>query len=95
MATITKEDQDKKNQERFEVMAVRLARHLKLSSSDTYEALPKAVKITFSRLKYYEIVMPLIENDRVVSGLTYRQLEIKYGLAKSTIGYHLNTIRKK
>lgn len=75
---------------RFEAMAVRLAKHLSLSTVDTFDQLPPQVKNTLNRLQYFEIVMPLIEHDREKSGLSLRQLENKYGLKKSTIHYHLN-----
>jgi hypothetical protein len=75
--------------ERYQVMTVRLARHLKLSTAETYDDLPVSVRETFCRWKYNEIVLPLIVVDKEQNGLSLRQLEIKYGLPKSTIQYHL------
>lgn len=83
-----KRSKEEVNQERFKVMAVRLARHLHLSTAEDFDSLPISVKNTFRRFKYHELVMPLVEYDRETLGLTFRQLEIKYGLPKSTIQYH-------
>jgi len=80
---------DKHFLERYQIMTVRLARHLKLTSVDQYDDLPVSVRETFCRWKYTEIVLPLIVHDKEVNGLSLRQLEIKYGVKKSTIDYHL------
>lgn len=86
MDTRTKEERFR---ERLEIMTLRLARHLDMTVANTYEELPVSVKETFCRWKYTEIVLPLIIFDKEVNGLSLRQLEIKYGLPKSTIDYHL------
>jgi O-phosphoseryl-tRNA(Cys) synthetase len=80
---------DKHFTERYQLMTVRLARHLKLTNVDQYVDLPVSVRETFCRWKYTEIVLPLIVHDKEVNGLSLRQLEIKYGVPKSTIDYHL------
>lgn len=80
---------DKHFIERYQLMTVRLARHLKLTNVDQYVDLPVSVRETFCRWKYTEIVLPLIVHDKEVNGLSLRQLEIKYGVPKSTIDYHL------
>lgn len=95
MTLEAQKNKEKIQRERFEIMAVRLARHLSLSNVDEFELLPVSVKSTLNRLQYFEIVMPLIENDRDKFGLSLRQLENKYGLKKSTIHYHLNRPEKK
>jgi len=83
-----KRTKEERFRERYELMTLRLARHLKMSTVEKYEDLPKSVKDTFCRWKYNEIVLPLIVFDKS-NGLSLRQLEIKYGLPKSTIQYHL------
>ena len=80
---------DKHFIERYQLMTVRLARHLKLTNVDQYVDLPVSVRETFCRWKYTDIVLPLIVHDKEVNGLSLRQLEIKYGVPKSTIDYHL------
>lgn len=95
MAIDAQKNKEKIQRERFEIMAVRLARHLSLSNAEDFEQLPVSVKSTLNRLQYFEIVMPLIEHDRDKFSLSLRQLENKYGLKKSTIHYHLNRPEKK
>lgn len=84
-----KKTKEERLRERYEVMTVRLARHLKLSVAEKYEDLPGTVKSTFCRLTYNEIALPLMVFDKEVNGLSLRQLEIKYGIPRSTIQYHL------
>lgn len=81
--------------QRFEVMAVRLANHLNLSVSDTFVMLPEQVKSMLNGLKYLDVVLPLMQHDRDRLLLSYRQLEIKYGVPKSTIQMYLNGTPKK
>ncbi|MGL4641001.1 MAG: hypothetical protein ACRCVX_14900 [Shewanella sp.] len=71
-------------------MAVRLAAHLDLAKCEDFYCLPTLVQKTFNAMKYIELVSPLMEKDREQLGLSYRQLEIKYGIPKSTIQVHLN-----
>lgn len=84
-----KRTKEERFRERYELMTVRLARHLKMTTVERYEELPRSVKEAFCRWRYNEIVLPLIVVDKEVNGLSLRQLEIKYGLPKSTIQYHL------
>ena len=81
--------------EKFEVMAVRLAHHLGMSKAESFDQLPTSIRNTLNGLRYYEIVLPLVIHDREVLGLSYRQLEIKYGLPKSNIQYHVRNWRIK
>jgi hypothetical protein len=66
-------------------MAVLYANHFKLSLVDRFDALPVNVREALNGLKYIDIVLPLMTKDRHKEGLSYRQLSIKYGVAKSTI----------
>lgn len=81
--------------QRFEVMAVRLANHLNLSEADTFMSLPGQVQTMLNGLKYLDVVLPLMQQDRERLLLSYRQLEIKYGVPKSTIQMYLNGAPKK
>lgn len=91
-----KQSQIKENQrERFEMMVVRLANLLELSSVDKFELLPPLVRDAFKSFKYLDVVLPLIHHDREVNTMSYRQLEIKYGIPKSTIQNYLNGSRYK
>lgn len=92
---MTNDEQIKFNKrQRFEVMAVRLANHLNLSVADTFVMLPEQVKIMLNGLKYLDVVLPLMQHDRDRLSLSYRQLEIKYGVPKSTIQMYLNGPKK-
>lgn len=71
-------------QKRFEVMAVRLAHHLGLSTAETFDALPGVVREHFLGLQYNDIILPLVKEDHR-NGMTLRQLANKYGRSKSTI----------
>lgn len=79
---------ESKRRERFEAMAVRLAHHLNMSQADKFSDLPPDVKVHLNGLKYYDIIKPLIQQDHY-SGMTYRQLVNRYGIAKSTIQTYL------
>lgn len=76
---------EKRRRERFEHMAVALANHLGLSAAHTFSELPAPVQATLNSFKYLDIVLPLMQRDRDKLGLSFRQLEIKYGITKSTI----------
>lgn len=78
-------EQEKTLRARFEKMAVLHANHFELSSVDLFDKLPVDLKDHFNKLKYIEVVKPLILNDRYRSGLSFRQLCIKYGVSKSHI----------
>lgn len=80
-----KNDREKRQRERFEKWAVVLANHLELSPVDSFDDLPGTVKSMFNGFKYIDVVLPLMQYDRDKSGLSFRQLEIKYGVTKSTI----------
>jgi len=83
---MTTDEHIQQNQRRrFEVMAVRLANHLDLSGVEVFDQLPAQVKTMFNGLKYIEIVLPLMQNDRDRFQMSFRQLSIKYGVPKSTI----------
>jgi hypothetical protein len=71
--------------ERFEKMAVLLANHLELSNAQLFAELPVKIQEMFNGLRYIDIVLPLMQRDREKYGLSFRQLEIKYGVTKSTI----------
>lgn len=76
--------------ERFEIMAVRLANFLELSSVTVFVDLPVHVQTMLNGFKYIDIVVPLMRKDRDANQLSFRQLEIKYGVPKSTIRDYLN-----
>jgi len=78
---------------RFELMVVRLANHLNLSSADEFDALPGQVQSMFAGWKYIDVVGPLMVRDRDNDRLTIRQLEIKYGVPKSTISDYFKALR--
>lgn len=86
---------EQNKRQRFEVMAVRLANHLNLSTADTFSMLPDQVKFMLNGFKYLDVVLPLMQQDRERLSLSYRQLEIKYGVPKSTIQMYLNGAPKK
>ena len=90
----TQKEIEEKKRERFEFMALRLAHFMHLSEAETFEDLPAQVRVTFNGLKYHEVVLPLMDFDKS-NGLSVRQLEIKYGIPKSTVQYHLSNWRKK
>lgn len=77
-----------RKRQRFEVMAVRLANFLGMSAAATFEDLPVKVREHFNGMRYYDIVKPLIQQDHY-AGMSYRQLCIRYGVAKSTIQVYL------
>lgn len=80
-----KNEREKRQRERFEKWAVVLANHLELSPVDSFNDLPVTIKSMFNGFKYIDVVLPLMQHDRDKSGLSFRQLEIKYGVTKSTI----------
>lgn len=88
-------DQDLVKRQRFELMAVRLANHLDLANCDDFEKLPVQIQTMFNGMKYVDVVFPLMQRDKEVFALSYRQLEIKYGVPKSTIQLYFNTPKKK
>jgi hypothetical protein len=77
-------------QERLKIMSVRLARHLNLSQVETFEDLPEVIRQHFEGLRYCDLVRPLIILDRS-TGMSIRQIGIKYGLSKTAIS---NCIQK-
>ncbi len=81
--------------QRFELMAVRLANHLDLANCDDFEKLPGQIKTMFNSMKYVDVVFPLMQKDKEEFGLSYRQLEIKYGVPKSTIQLYFSAPKKK
>lgn len=81
--------ENNRNAERFRLMALRLAKHLNMTTVDRYEEMPLPVQNYFVGKTYIEVVLPLMINDKEVKGLSLRGLETKYGVPKSTIGYHL------
>lgn len=88
------EQVEKNKRERFRLMAVRLANHLELSPARSFDDLPIQIREMLSALKYIDIVFPLIQRDHNVDRLTIRQLEIKYGVPRSTIHDYLNAKNK-
>ena len=88
---MTKQERIEYNKkQRFEKMAVRLANHLGLSSVSDFLDLPNQVKDMLNSFKYIDLVMPLIKEDRhCLNPLSLRQLEVKYGIPKSTINDYL------
>lgn len=66
-------------------MAVLLANHLELSPADSFVDLPVQIQTMLNSFKYIDVVLPLMQRDRDKFGLSFRQLEIKYGVTKSTI----------
>lgn len=80
-----KNEREKRQRERFEKWAVVLANYLELSPVDSFDELPVMVKSMFNGFKYIDIVLPLMQHDRDKLRLSFRQLEIKYGVTKSTI----------
>lgn len=93
MSMITAEKIQQKKRERFEIMAVRLAKHLQISSAETFSDLPMEAKSAFNGMEYIDIVRPLIISDKS-KGLSCRQLEVKYGVPKSTVS-RITKIRSK
>lgn len=65
--------------ERHKVMAGRLAFHLGFSKSDRFEDAPVKVQAFLMSIRYNSLIGPLVKTDRA-NGLTYGQLEIKYGI---------------
>lgn len=94
---IKNQQQIESNQrQRFEIMAVRLANHLELSTATEFDELPAHIKTMLNSFKYIDLVVPLMRNDRDgVNQLSLRQLEIKYGVPKSTIRDYLTTRANK
>ena len=80
-----KNEREKRQRERFEQMAVLLANHLELSPVDSFVDLPAQIQTMLNSFKYIDLVLPLMQRDRDKFGLSFRQLEIKYGVTKSTI----------
>lgn len=80
-----KNEREKRQRERFEQMAVFLANHLELSPVDSFVDLPAQIQTMLNSFKYIDLVLPLMQRDRDKFGLSFRQLEIKYGVTKSTI----------
>jgi len=77
---------------RYQIMVVRVARHLSLSKAETFEELPHTVKEHLTALRYCELIDPLLRADRL-NGLSLRALAVRYGLSKTTISYHLSKKR--
>ena len=77
-----------KKRERFEAMAVRAANRLGLSKAATFHEIPPLARQKLEAMRYCHMVLPLIVADRE-AGMSLRMLEIKYGMGKSTIDYHL------
>ncbi len=75
---------ESKVRERFELMAVRCANHLKMSSAKNFADLPPQIREHLEGLRYSDIIRPLVLYDRS-NGATVRQLSIKYARAASTI----------
>lgn len=82
---VTTEKIEQKKRERFEVMAVRLAKHLQISNAETFNDLPTEAKTAFNDMDYIDIVRLLIISDKSKLGLSCRQLEVKYGVPRSTV----------
>lgn len=80
---------DNKSNERFKVMAVRLANYLDISRAETWEALPPRLKDWLGSLSYSDIVRPLIIDDYEGGGKSVRQLANRYGVSSRTVFYHL------
>lgn len=57
------------------------------SCVSTYEQLPERIKIFYSFLPYREIIRPLIRYHRNATGLSYRQIGIKYGYLHNAVYY--------
>jgi len=81
--------------QRFELMAIRLAKHLDLADCDNFDDLPGDIRDLLNGYKYFDLIFPLMQKDRDELSLSYRQLEIKYGVPKSTIQLYLNDPKKK
>lgn len=75
-------------------MAVRLAKHLDLADCETFAGLPVQIQTMLNGMKYVDVVFPLMQQDREELSLSYRQLEIKYGVPKSTIQLYFNPPKK-
>lgn len=86
---VNEQEIEAKKRERFEVMAVRLAAHLSLSKAEKFADLPAAVREHLETMSYCELVAPLMRLDKS-KGHSIRMLATKYGLPKTTVGYHLN-----
>ena len=84
----TDEQVEARRRERFEVMAVRLANHLQMSTADTWAKLPPTVQEYFESQRYCDVVRVLIIRDNH-SGQSVRQLSIKYGLSSTAIQSHI------
>lgn len=82
------EQVEARRRERFEVMAVRLANHLQMSTADTWSKLPQPVRDYFNGQRYCDVVRVLIIQDNH-SGQSVRQLSIKYGLSSTAIQSHI------
>ena len=80
---------EQRKRERFEAMAVRLANHLEMSTAAKFVDLPVKVRDHFNGMRYYDIIKPLIQEDYYGGRLTYQQLSIRYGIAKSTVQTYL------
>lgn len=85
---------ERNKRQRFEEMAVRLANYMKWSEADTFMSLPLVIQTQLNGMKYIDVVLPLIRRDREENGLSYRGLEIKYGVSKSTIQENLSGEKK-
>lgn len=83
------EQVEARRRERFEVMAVRLANHLQMSTADTWAKLPQTVRDYFNSQRYCDVVRVLIIQDSH-SGQSVRQLSIKYGLSSTAIQSHIS-----
>lgn len=82
-----------KRRERFEVMGVRFANHLGLSSAEKWSDLPANARETISGLRYCNLVKPLIIRDNR-NGASVRQLSIKYALSTRAIQHHLSGAKR-
>jgi len=78
-----------KRRERFEIMAVRLAKRLEMSHAETFDQLPVPIRKHMEGLRYCDIVRPLIQADHA-DGYSLRRLAIKYGLSKTAISNHIS-----
>ncbi len=74
-----------KKEQRFKNMAVLLAKYLRMDISGDFDTWPEPTKTLFLSMRYIDIVTPLMIHDRRYNKMSYKQISIKYGVAKTTI----------
>lgn len=89
-----KENTEKITRQKREAMVCRLCRHFKLSTADSYDALPESLKAVWIHFPYWQIIRPLIYHDRTVNGMSRAALAIKYSISEGAVTKHLEAYKK-